>query len=211
MPDHNKFNGLSREQKIGFVLLLCFAFLAVGLGVLQIRNTLYKSFALNNSIPPNVAETINSVDALHYRDTDGDGLSDFDELYVYGTSPYLADTDSDGIPDGQEIKNGTNPLCAEGKQCTGLAINPAAVPVTSASTSIPGNPGPAPDYSALVNTLKDPAKLRPLLVQSGADPEMLKQISDDDLVKMVEESLNSTSTRNNIQAMVQKAVTTTSP
>lgn len=43
-------------------------------------------------------------------DTDGDGISDYDELFTYGTNPLLADTDGDGIPDGWEIQYGLNPL-----------------------------------------------------------------------------------------------------
>lgn len=43
-------------------------------------------------------------------DTDGDGLSDSDELYTYGTKFYIADTDGDGIPDGYEIAQGLNAL-----------------------------------------------------------------------------------------------------
>ena len=42
-------------------------------------------------------------------DTDGDGLTDYDELFVYGTNPLLADTDGDGMPDGWEVANGLNP------------------------------------------------------------------------------------------------------
>jgi hypothetical protein len=36
-------------------------------------------------------------------DTDGDGLTDQEELTVYGTNPAQADTDGDGINDGAEI------------------------------------------------------------------------------------------------------------
>jgi YD repeat-containing protein len=43
-------------------------------------------------------------------DTDGDGISDYDELFVYGTNPQKADTSGGGIPDGWEIQNGLNPL-----------------------------------------------------------------------------------------------------
>ena len=42
-------------------------------------------------------------------DTDQDGLSDSAEMQVYSTDPRQADTDTDGIPDGQEIIDGTNP------------------------------------------------------------------------------------------------------
>jgi subtilisin family serine protease len=36
-------------------------------------------------------------------DTDGDGLTDSQEIQLYGTSPTLADTDGDGLTDGQEV------------------------------------------------------------------------------------------------------------
>ena len=44
-------------------------------------------------------------------DTDGDGLTDGDEVRVYGTDPTRADTDGDGLTDGEEVRlYGTNPL-----------------------------------------------------------------------------------------------------
>lgn len=43
-------------------------------------------------------------------DTDGDGLSDGEEIDGYGTNPLHADSDGDGIDDGTEIQMGTNPL-----------------------------------------------------------------------------------------------------
>ncbi|MBQ6246248.1 MAG: hypothetical protein IJK04_05245, partial [Kiritimatiellae bacterium] len=43
-------------------------------------------------------------------DTDDDGLTDWQEIKVYHTDPHLADTDCDGIGDGDEVQNGTNPL-----------------------------------------------------------------------------------------------------
>lgn len=42
-------------------------------------------------------------------DTDGDGLNDGDEVLKYGTNPLNPDTDGDGYPDGVEVKNGYNP------------------------------------------------------------------------------------------------------
>ena len=43
-------------------------------------------------------------------DTDGDGLTDGDEILKYHTDPLKADTDGDGFPDGVEIREGTDPL-----------------------------------------------------------------------------------------------------
>jgi hypothetical protein len=48
------------------------------------------------------------TDPLKY-DTDGDGLSDGDEVNIYHTNPLVADTDGDGMSDGQEVIAGTDP------------------------------------------------------------------------------------------------------
>lgn len=45
-----------------------------------------------------------------FKDTDGDGLSDYEEKYIYGTDPKDPDTDGDGMNDGDEVKRGRNPL-----------------------------------------------------------------------------------------------------
>jgi|GEM_PF-1483697 len=42
-------------------------------------------------------------------DTDGDGLTDGQEVYTYGTNPNLKDTDGDGFEDGFEVFTGFDP------------------------------------------------------------------------------------------------------
>ncbi|MEI6835801.1 MAG: CAP domain-containing protein [Candidatus Falkowbacteria bacterium] len=44
------------------------------------------------------------------RDSDGDGLSDFDEINYFGSDPYNADSDGDGIEDGEAVLNGQDPV-----------------------------------------------------------------------------------------------------
>lgn len=45
------------------------------------------------------------------NDSDGDGLSDGDEINVHNTDPTVADSDGDGLSDGDEINiHGTDPL-----------------------------------------------------------------------------------------------------
>jgi hypothetical protein len=44
------------------------------------------------------------------NDDDNDRLSDDDERNLYGTDPLSADTDRDGVDDGDEIDAGSNPL-----------------------------------------------------------------------------------------------------
>ena len=53
-----------------------------------------------------------SLDPLN-PDTDGDGLSDGDEVNLYGTCAQAADTDLDGLTDSEELAQGTDPLLAD--------------------------------------------------------------------------------------------------
>ena len=46
-------------------------------------------------------------------DSDGDGLYDEDEQYIYGTDAFAYDTDGDGSSDGEEVFYGTDPLAAD--------------------------------------------------------------------------------------------------
>jgi hypothetical protein len=68
-------------------------------------------------------------------DTDADGLNDGDEVLKYKTSPLLADSDGDLIPDGVEIQTGTDPLDPKSydlKKATATsAITPNPVTLTT--------------------------------------------------------------------------------
>jgi hypothetical protein len=43
------------------------------------------------------------------QDWDGDGLSDIEEIFRFGTDPFNPDTDGDGFDDGQEVASNTDP------------------------------------------------------------------------------------------------------
>jgi pimeloyl-ACP methyl ester carboxylesterase len=45
-------------------------------------------------------------------DTDGDGVSDGDEVNIYHSDPLNPDSDGDGVPDGAELRSGTSPTNA---------------------------------------------------------------------------------------------------
>src|SRR3989344_9581767 len=173
MPEEQDREGLSKEQKIGVILLSVFSVFAIGLGILQIRNTMYAPFALSKKIPPLVRDDINSNEALMYRDTDKDGLNDFDELYVYITSPYLADTDSDGLDDKTEIEKGTSPICAEGQTCSELAANEDTLLNTAPADSATSTLGPPPSTEELDQLINNPAEIRKMLLASGFDKKIL--------------------------------------
>lgn len=181
MAENQEKTGLTSEQKFGFVFLLIFAILCLILSFFQLRNNLYRPYALTNSVPDNLVKEKFSdpTEALHYRDTDVDGLNDFDEIYVYGTSAYLDDTDSDGVKDKDEISQGRNPLCAEGTSCD--TQNAENLPSQALESWIKN---PDSTSSTLFNTeeyLNDPAKIKALLISSGVNEESLTGLTDDEL------------------------------
>lgn len=51
-----------------------------------------------------------------FADTDGDGLTDTNEIDTIGTSPIKADTDGDQMPDGWEVDNTLDPLVDDADQ-----------------------------------------------------------------------------------------------
>ncbi len=57
-------------------------------------------------------EEFNAGTDANLADTDKDGLSDGDEVKVYGSNPTSVDTDGDGIQDDWEVENGLNLLDA---------------------------------------------------------------------------------------------------
>ncbi|MCB9802570.1 L,D-transpeptidase family protein [Candidatus Nomurabacteria bacterium] len=49
-------------------------------------------------------------------DSDNDGLTNAQEINIYFSDPYLADTDGDGYSDGEEVASSTSPLNIEDKK-----------------------------------------------------------------------------------------------
>jgi len=116
---------------------------------------------------------------LQTKDTDKDGLSDYQEIYLYRTSPYLSDTDGDGLDDLEEIKRGENPNCPIGQKC--IFAQP---PSQSKKTSSVQPSSPLPDLSQISSQ-----ELRAYLKEAGASEELLNEIDDETLRKMFEETL----------------------
>lgn len=57
---------------------------------------------------PDVGEAAYKTDPAS-ADTDGDGLTDWQEISIYKTDPLKADTDGDTFADGYEVRHGFNP------------------------------------------------------------------------------------------------------
>lgn len=71
--------------------------------------------------PPDIGAYERRNHANDGRDSDGDGLANYDEVSIYSTSPWFADTDCDGIDDGIEVSHGANPTDA-GDYCFSLSV-----------------------------------------------------------------------------------------
>jgi hypothetical protein len=189
---------LPKPQKIAVVFLLILAILVIVFWVLQMRSNIRQPFDLSKYSTDNSAAT-DSNQVLQASDTDQDGLSDYDEIYVNKTSPYLEDSDSDGLTDKQEVDQGSDPNCPQGKDCN-AAENLPSVSSTSTLDSllIPptdlGLSASSSDAAALQQALAgsiDATTLRQLLIASGVSAETLNQISDEDLMKSYQETLAS--------------------
>ena len=197
------------------VLLLVFAFLAVGLGVLQLRNTIYNPFVVH--VPKQDTDLTSLLDEttrLQQIDTDQDGLNDYDELQWYGTSPYLPDTDSDGVGDNEEIQAGENPLCPVGDICDidedavltddSQDVRPSPLLGEGGATAsdilsfaeentIPQQDNGLLDLNAIAN---DPDAIRALLLETNSlTAEQLEGVDDNTLLQIAKEILGSESTR----------------
>lgn len=127
---------LSHTQKAGFVLLLVFGLVTVGMGFLQMRNTIYGPFALRASKTATGAATFEDEATRAQRsDTDHDGINDYEEVNFYQTSAYLPDTDSDGASDKEEIDAGSDPLCPKEEGCQSAASDVAPSSASSLGES----------------------------------------------------------------------------
>jgi len=203
---------LEKNQKIAAISLAVFAVLVVALWFAQLKNNIYGPF----NTPAGSSQTALSEEesqaakdaALKAKDTDGDGLFDYDELNTYKTSPYLTDTDGDGFKDNEEIAKGFDPNCPQGRTCAGGLLDNTPVNQAASASSASGDtlnnllnqfgasqPATQSDDSLTSDQLKalknmDAAGLRELLLQNGMDKATLDKISDTDLLKSFEETLS---------------------
>jgi len=196
-----------QSRVLGIMLFTLIGASALVLGVMNTNHAistpmqadLNATQALTDAVNGVNANTNADIEALKNKDTDLDGLSDYDELYVYHTSPYIKDSDSDGIPDGVEVKNGTDPNCPEGQDCS------VPAPIVSNPTSLNANapdgttPSPTPDVAAgtvPTATVSDAAQIRQLLKDQGLTDDVLSTIDDQTLVQMYNDSAASVQNAN---------------
>jgi len=202
-------SALTAEQKVAFALLL---FLGIGGVVFG-----FKSFgaSLTRPIEQQIAKYYTGeqyltqderedqeLEASKTKDTDGDGLVDYDELYVYKTSPYIVDSDSDGYSDSQEVYSWNNPNCPIGKTC-GFLVSSVEEDVADANITdafLSGvDAGFLSDAGAIEFTTPEQVEaffkqatieqIRESLIVAGMTEEELSQIDDETLQAYLEGTL----------------------
>lgn len=153
------------------ILLGVAGVIALIFGLWQLKTNLYLPLSFGGEVGVNnTAESTapsEDISDLQQADSDKDGLSDYDELYVYKTSPYLTDSDSDGFGDKTEVDSGNDPTCPSNGTC-----GPALEFLTSSAS-------PAARPSA--------EEIRALLKKAGASDDELAKYDDDTLLSLYNE------------------------
>lgn len=176
---------LGQPEKLFFVVVVV-GVISIGASMWYWRGAIYAPFAVDTTTEDqqltgqeNSTEGFNELLAAQQNDTDRDGLTDYFEQNVYGTSVYLPDTDSDGITDKDEVDKGTNPLCPEGETCG--VLNQPVVPADELVENLLLQP-------PLDEAATDPGgQLRQLLRSEGVGEEVLSQYTDEELLTLYQQ------------------------
>lgn len=195
-----------KKDKSGLWILAMITIAMLCVGLYQVRYQLFaqdrvkkelvKQIQSNQNISGTDPYLSNSNEAqdlatLQQKDTDSDGLSDFEEQYVDATSPYLADSDSDGISDSVELTAGTNPNCPEGESCAQVRSNSNTNSTSDAEAAFASL---SPSEVEALRSQVTPAEVRKQLIDGGIDADVVNALSDTQVMQMVDDALNSTNT-----------------
>lgn len=188
--DTDQVAKLDKGQRVGVGLLIVISVALIGVSIVQFRANIFgygRRIKIDNlaAVDP-ATRAKNELEALKKTDTDTDGLNDYDELTVYHSSPYMRDTDSDSVPDGEEVRRGTSPTCPEGKDCM---INTVAADaqVTKQEKTTPATTVPAPAATPDQQTMTI-VQIREALIANGVPKEQIDAMSDAELLRLVEEA-----------------------
>ena len=107
------------------------------------------------------------------QDSDGDGLYDDDETDIYGTDPTKADTDGDGVDDGQEVYDGTDPLDSNSASADSASPGSTVTPTPAMPGSGSGSGAPASTGDSGSSRVKDTGAIAVIIYQcpDTANPE----------------------------------------
>ena len=214
---------LTTEQKVAFGLLLFLGFGGIFLGFKSFGANINRPFDLQIANYLSVEKFTTSsqreaeeLEASKNRDTDQDGLTDYDELSIYKTSPYLLDSDSDTFDDKTEIFSNNDPNCPKGSTCDESTGN-EAVAEKDPSAGLAGAFGDAASILSSSDVdFKNPEdvkqffqkatieEIRAALLKSGVSQDALDKLDDETLMKFFTETLNDASKAGEFDALVEE-------
>ncbi len=174
--------------------ILVLGIIALGVGgwiIFHSITTLTAPVKVNTKIATTNTDAVAELNKLKTKDTDGDTLSDYDELYNLHTSPYLKDSDGDGVPDNVELSKGADPNCPSGKVCEGFRLLTSVTDAKGALT---------------------PAFLRRALASAGVPQATLDKTDDASLLSIYNQVLKSQpATNTNSSTNTNRATNTNIP
>ena len=199
----------TKSNKYLLLFLVVFTVIVFVGGYFHLKGTIYGPFVPGSTLSKEQALTQAGILAI--QDTDKDGLTDFDERFVYSTSAYISDSDSDGFSDKQEIDAQSNPVDPKSTPLQAVPtsqdvrVSQETLPVTGQAPSTKSTEEesflekvfPAPNLQAqpLSEELGDLSvqEIRDLLInQAGLDKEVVDKIDDKTLIMLYNETKQET-------------------
>ncbi len=220
-----RWSALRREQKVSIIIFCICGLLALGLSIQHLGSSITDPFTISKQKIEVAKQELDVIDPsarleaeARRRDTDGDGISDWDEEHVYRTSPYLRDTDGDSAPDNVELALGTNPNCVAGKPCTAAPIDVSALASSTPSLFDPslfngGSDQLIATFQQGINQgkqnlnqqggtsteieptlIRDPKAIRAVLLSTGKiDQAVIQKLTDTELLNLYDTVMVETS------------------
>ncbi len=208
-----RWQSLTKGQQILLVVFSIAGVLTFGLSLYRISYTIRSPFLTDKQAIYSAKELIGLTPAEETAkqkrlDTDGDGLSDWDEENTYHTNPNSRDSCGDGMPDNVRVATGKNLVCGQlgNLDYSGVAGGSSSafdgLPQTAQPTdqgsqdaaflmhvATSGTSAMGVDSSGAATTLpRDPVMIRQLLKGQVSDAE-LNALSDDDLLKLYDDAM----------------------
>lgn len=210
---------LTHEERVAFGFVAACGIGAVIFGGLSFFSNVKKPFLISYTGPRYVTSTEKESEQTALQritDTDEDGISDYDELNIFATSPYIADTDSDGRADGTEILEGGDPNCALGKTCVSSELIQSGASAEFFESQAPESPEvvQVPTLEETLGALQSLSveEVRQMLGESGVDADQLAQLSDEQVMTLYQDAINQAAAELQTDASLEGAVdVTTTP
>jgi len=205
-----KKKALTKEEKAVLFLLFVVSILGVSFGFKSFPATLSRPFEVQLASYTGVdfktlsQQEEEEIARQKAADTDNDGLTDYDELYIYKTSPYLSDSDSDGFDDKTEIFSSNNPNCPEGKDCAGASVSSETI--SGADTGNEGSNILSSVFNLSSGSLggvtfdstqdiqdflakMSPEEIRSMLISQGVSKDVVDQMTDEQIKQLLSETI----------------------